>query len=150
IRGRIAAYKAIEVIRLLTEAGAQVRVMMTPEATRFVTPLTLEALSNHPVAADWLNAQGAMRIGEEGQTEGIEHGRADHDRRRQRPRAYGRSPDKNGKQDRAIAAESLVLPRRQRHPQIGEHVQAVSCAESLPHERQAQRERERGRTVQEV
>ena len=51
--------KAIEVIRLLTEAGAQVPVMMTPEATRFVTPLTLEALSNHPVAADWLNAQGA-------------------------------------------------------------------------------------------
>ena len=59
IGGGIAGYKAIEVIRLLTEAGAQVRVMMTPEATRFVTPLTLEALSNHPVAADWLNAQGA-------------------------------------------------------------------------------------------
>ncbi len=59
ISGGIAGYKAIEVIRLLTDAGAQVRVMMTPEATRFVTPLTLEALSNHPVAADWLNAQGA-------------------------------------------------------------------------------------------
>ena len=59
ISGGIAAYKAIEVIRLLTEAGAEVRVMMTPEATRFVTPLPLEALSNHPVAADWLVAQGA-------------------------------------------------------------------------------------------
>ena len=59
ISGGIAAYKAIEVIRLLTEAGAEVRVMMTPEATRFVTPLTLEALSTHPVAADWLVAQGA-------------------------------------------------------------------------------------------
>ena len=59
IGGGIAGYKAIEVIRLLTDAGAQVRVMMTPEATRFVTPLTLEALSNHAVAADWLNAQGA-------------------------------------------------------------------------------------------
>ena len=59
IGGGIAGYKAMEVIRLLTDAGAQVRVMMTPEATRFVTPLTLEALSNHPVAADWLNAQGA-------------------------------------------------------------------------------------------
>ena len=59
IGGGIAGYKAIEVIRLLTDAGAQVRVMMTPEATRFVTPLTLEALSNHPVAADWLSAQGA-------------------------------------------------------------------------------------------
>jgi phosphopantothenoylcysteine decarboxylase / phosphopantothenate---cysteine ligase len=59
ISGGIAAYKAIEVVRLLTEAAAEVRVMMTPEATRFVTPLTLEAVSYHPVAADWLAAQGA-------------------------------------------------------------------------------------------
>ena len=59
ISGGIAAYKAIEVIRLLTDAGAEVRVLMTPEATRFVTPLTLEAVSDHPVAADWLAAQGA-------------------------------------------------------------------------------------------
>ncbi|TME21082.1 MAG: bifunctional phosphopantothenoylcysteine decarboxylase/phosphopantothenate--cysteine ligase CoaBC, partial [Chloroflexi bacterium] len=44
---------------LLTEGSAEVRVMMTPEATRFVTPLTLEALSYHPVAADWLAPQGA-------------------------------------------------------------------------------------------
>ena len=59
ISGGIAAYKAIEVIRLLTDAGAEVRALMTPEATRFVTPLTLEAVSYHPVAADWLAAQGA-------------------------------------------------------------------------------------------
>ena len=59
ISGGIAGYKAIEVIRLLTEGSAEVRVMMTPEATRFVTPLTLEALSYHPVAADWLAPQGA-------------------------------------------------------------------------------------------
>jgi len=59
ISGGIAAYKAIEVIRLLIEAGAEVRALMTPEATRFVTPLTLEAVSYHPVAADWLAAQGA-------------------------------------------------------------------------------------------
>ncbi len=58
ISGGIAAYKAIECVRLLTEAGADVRVLMTPEATRFVTPLTLEALSDNPVAADWLTPQG--------------------------------------------------------------------------------------------
>ena len=58
ISGGIAAYKAIEVIRQLTEAGAEVRVMMTPEANRFVTPLTLEALSYHPVAGDWLTPTG--------------------------------------------------------------------------------------------
>jgi phosphopantothenoylcysteine decarboxylase / phosphopantothenate---cysteine ligase len=59
VSGGIAAYKAIEVVRVLTEADAEVRVLMTPEATRFVTPLTLEAVSYHPVAADWLAAQGA-------------------------------------------------------------------------------------------
>jgi phosphopantothenoylcysteine decarboxylase/phosphopantothenate--cysteine ligase len=59
ISGGIAAYKAIEVIRQLTEAGADTRAMLTPEATRFVTPLTLEAVTYHPVAADWLAAQGA-------------------------------------------------------------------------------------------
>src|SRR5712691_1599411 len=58
VSGGIAAYKAIEVIRLLTEAEAEVRVLMTPEASQFVTPLTLEALSDHPVAADWLAAAG--------------------------------------------------------------------------------------------
>jgi phosphopantothenoylcysteine decarboxylase / phosphopantothenate---cysteine ligase len=53
--GGISAYKAVEVLRLLTEAGAQVRVLMTPEAQRFVQPLTFEALSDHPVASDWLD-----------------------------------------------------------------------------------------------
>ena len=59
ISGGIAAYKAIEVVRQLTELGAEVRVMMTPEATKFVTPLTLEAVSYHPVAADWLAPVGS-------------------------------------------------------------------------------------------
>jgi len=59
ISGGIAAYKAIEVIRQLTDADVEVRALLTPEATRFVTPLTLEAVTYHPVAADWLAAQGA-------------------------------------------------------------------------------------------
>ena len=59
VSGGIAAYKAIECLRLLTEAGAEVRVIMTPEATRFIAPLTFEALSYHPVASDWLEARGA-------------------------------------------------------------------------------------------
>jgi phosphopantothenoylcysteine decarboxylase/phosphopantothenate--cysteine ligase len=54
VTGGIAAFKAIECLRLLTEAGAEVRVLMTPEATRFVGPLSFEALSGHPVASDWL------------------------------------------------------------------------------------------------
>jgi phosphopantothenoylcysteine decarboxylase/phosphopantothenate--cysteine ligase len=59
VSGGIAAYKAIECLRLLTEAGAEVHVIMTPESTRFVSPLTFEALSYHPVASDWLEARGA-------------------------------------------------------------------------------------------
>lgn len=65
VSGGIAAYKSVEVIRQLTELGAEVRVMMTPEATRFITPLTFEALSYHPVAADWLapSGEGERHIG---------------------------------------------------------------------------------------
>ncbi|HEX6851561.1 MAG TPA: bifunctional phosphopantothenoylcysteine decarboxylase/phosphopantothenate--cysteine ligase CoaBC [Candidatus Polarisedimenticolaceae bacterium] len=49
VSGGIAAYKAAEVLRGLTRAGADVRVLMTENATRFVTPLTLRTLSGHPV-----------------------------------------------------------------------------------------------------
>jgi len=59
ITGGIAAFKAVELLRLLTEAEAEVRVLMTPEATHFVAPLTFEALSYHPVACDWLDPGGS-------------------------------------------------------------------------------------------
>jgi phosphopantothenoylcysteine decarboxylase/phosphopantothenate--cysteine ligase len=52
ITGGIAAYKAAELVRLLVKAGAQVRVAMTANAARFVTPLTFEALSGHRVVRD--------------------------------------------------------------------------------------------------
>ncbi len=49
ISGGIAAYKAAELTRLLAKAGAEVRVVMTAAAEAFVTPMTLQALSGHPV-----------------------------------------------------------------------------------------------------
>lgn len=49
ISGGIAAYKACDLVRRLRDAGAEVRVVMTEGATHFVTPLTLQALSGHPV-----------------------------------------------------------------------------------------------------
>ncbi|UXI68252.1 bifunctional phosphopantothenoylcysteine decarboxylase/phosphopantothenate--cysteine ligase CoaBC [Tahibacter amnicola] len=49
VSGGIAAYKAADLVRRLVEAGAQVRVVMTESAARFVTPLTFQALSGHPV-----------------------------------------------------------------------------------------------------
>jgi phosphopantothenoylcysteine decarboxylase/phosphopantothenate--cysteine ligase len=50
--GSIAAYKAAELVRALTKDGADVRVVMTPAATRFVGPATFAALSAHPVHTD--------------------------------------------------------------------------------------------------
>ena len=52
ITGSIAAYKSADLVRELTQAGAQVRVIMTKSAKEFITPLTFQALSGHPVTSD--------------------------------------------------------------------------------------------------
>lgn len=49
VTGGIAAYKVCDLVRRLREAGAQVHVMMTRAAREFVTPLTFQTLSGHPV-----------------------------------------------------------------------------------------------------
>lgn len=49
VTGGIAAYKACEIVRGLDKAGAEVQVVMTEAATRFITPLTLQTLSRRPV-----------------------------------------------------------------------------------------------------
>ncbi|MGI4805079.1 MAG: bifunctional phosphopantothenoylcysteine decarboxylase/phosphopantothenate--cysteine ligase CoaBC [Janthinobacterium lividum] len=55
--GSIASYKAAPLIRLLVEAGAIVQVVMTKEATRFITPLTLSTLSKNPVLVDYYKVE---------------------------------------------------------------------------------------------
>ncbi|MBU6994023.1 bifunctional phosphopantothenoylcysteine decarboxylase/phosphopantothenate--cysteine ligase CoaBC [Ferrovum myxofaciens] len=50
VTGGVAAYKAAELTRLMVKAGLEVQVVMTESATRFVTPLTFQALSTRPVA----------------------------------------------------------------------------------------------------
>lgn len=52
VTGGIAAYKSVELVRLLKKAGADVQVLMTPDASRFITPLTLGTVSGHPVLTD--------------------------------------------------------------------------------------------------
>lgn len=52
VTGSIAAYKAPGILRALRQEGADVSVVMTPSATRFVTPLTFEVLSTHPVLVE--------------------------------------------------------------------------------------------------
>lgn len=62
VSGGIAAYKSAELVRRLRDAGAEVRVVMTQSAREFITPLTLQALSGHPVHGDLLDpaAEAAM------------------------------------------------------------------------------------------
>jgi len=62
VSGGIAAYKSAELIRRLRDAGAEVQVVMTAAAQQFITPLTLQALSGHPVHLDLLDpaAEAAM------------------------------------------------------------------------------------------
>ena len=55
ISGSIAAYKAAVLVRLLIKAGATVKVVMTPAAKEFVSPLTLSTLSKNPVLSDLSN-----------------------------------------------------------------------------------------------
>jgi len=58
LTGGIACYKAAELARLLIKAGATVQVAMTDGATRFITPLTMQALTGRPVYSDEWAGQG--------------------------------------------------------------------------------------------
>jgi phosphopantothenoylcysteine decarboxylase/phosphopantothenate--cysteine ligase len=63
VTGSIAAYKAVELLRLLAAEGADVVVLLSPAATHFVGPLTFAALSRHPVETDVLSLLPDGRIG---------------------------------------------------------------------------------------
>ena len=58
ISGSIAAYKAAFLTRLFIKEGAEVKVVMTPASTDFITPLTLSTLSKHPVHSDVSSESG--------------------------------------------------------------------------------------------
>ena len=63
VTGGIAAYKSAELVRLLIKAGAQVKVVMTQAAQAFITPLTLQALSTHPVHHSLLDEAAERGMG---------------------------------------------------------------------------------------
>ncbi len=63
ITGGIAAYKTIELIRLLKKAQANVRVVLTPAAKAFVTPLTLQAISGNHVSESLLDPSAELAMG---------------------------------------------------------------------------------------
>ncbi len=63
VTGGIAAYKSAELTRRLQDEGADVRVVMTPSAQEFITPLTMQALSGHPVHLDLLDTETESVMG---------------------------------------------------------------------------------------
>jgi phosphopantothenoylcysteine decarboxylase / phosphopantothenate---cysteine ligase len=63
LSGGIACYKAAELVRALVKEGATVRVILTRGAGEFITPLTLQTLSGHPVARDTFDLTQESEIG---------------------------------------------------------------------------------------
>lgn len=63
VTGGIAAYKAAELLRRIQDQGGEVRVVMTRAATEFITPLTMQALSGHPVHLDLLDTETENAMG---------------------------------------------------------------------------------------
>lgn len=72
VSGSIAAYKSAEIIRRLVERGASVRVVMTKNATKFISPLTLETLSRGPVLIDEFQSGYGQGIGHIDATESLD------------------------------------------------------------------------------
>ena len=60
VTGSIAAYKTAILVRLLVKAGAEVKVIMTPSAVDFITPLTLATLSKNPVGVNYFNPDNGV------------------------------------------------------------------------------------------
>jgi len=69
VTGSISAYKACDIARLFVKAGAQVHVVMSPSAQRFVSPLTFEALTRNPVLTEesesWSSELNHIDIGKQ-------------------------------------------------------------------------------------
>ena len=63
ITGGIAAYKSCEIVRLMVKAGADVHTILTKAGAQFVTPLTLQTLSNNPVHTDMFQILEEMSKG---------------------------------------------------------------------------------------
>jgi phosphopantothenoylcysteine decarboxylase/phosphopantothenate--cysteine ligase len=63
VTGGIAAYKSVELVRRLKDAGANVRVVMSAGARAFVTPLTFQAVSGHPVHTELLDESAEAGMG---------------------------------------------------------------------------------------
>lgn len=62
VTGSIACYKAVDLASKLTQAGALVDVIMTPDACKFLTPLTFQSITHQPVVTDVFDPQSELSI----------------------------------------------------------------------------------------
>lgn len=62
VTGSIAAYKAVDIASKLTQAGAQVEVILSPSATEFITPLTFRSLTHRPVVTDMFDPDSEWSV----------------------------------------------------------------------------------------
>ena len=62
VTGSISAYKAADITSQLTKLGLEVKILMTPAARKFITPLTLQVLSKNPVGLDVMVEEDPQRI----------------------------------------------------------------------------------------
>lgn len=62
VTGSISAYKAADITSQLTKLGFEVKVLMTPSAQKFITPLTLQVLSKNQVGLDVMMEDDPQRI----------------------------------------------------------------------------------------
>ena len=63
LTGSIAAYKAAELVRLIKKSEAEVRIIMTDAAKEFITPITMQALSGHPIHSNLLDTEAEAAMG---------------------------------------------------------------------------------------
>src|SRR5271165_3514563 len=119
VTGSIAAYKAVELARLLVKAGARVLPVMTGSAARFVGPVTLAGLCGEPVLADMWDASFAgemhVRIADRADLVAIVPATADVLSRL----AHGRADDLVTAL--ALAARGPVLAAPAMHPRMWDH-----------------------------
>lgn len=120
VTGGIAAYKSVQLARDLTLLGAEVDVLPTDAASRFVRPLTFEAVTGRPVLTELFSVEGAarhIRLGEEADVVCVAPATADFMARA----AQGRADDLLTTTLLATEAPVLICPamnhRMYRHPQ---------------------------------
>jgi len=123
VTGGIAAYKSADLVRRLREAGAEVRVVLTDSARRFVGPVTFEALSGSPVLADvWERPLAHIELGKEADVAVVAPATADFLARM----AAGRADDLAGAALLAAACPVVACPamntRMWKHPATRENV----------------------------